>query len=320
MLEKLKSLVLGRRNWANALSIVVLAALVFSLLERSLFLAETLALLRPQFTGVLLVLAGFFAWRKRWPWMGAAAGGTLLGAILFLPHWAATAPHAKAEEGQPVLTVFCHNVKFDSENQEQVIATIQELKPDVVVLLEVTGTWEKPLKELERLYPADLFEFRADPFGIAFLTRLPVVESKLEDYSGYELLSTLATLEFAGEKITVIGTHPPPPVANTLAEVSDWHLRDLAKDIVRRKEPVLVIGDFNMAPGLVNYGKFLKASELRSAGNPWKPTWSVFKLPILGVRMDHHFVSDQWKTVRTKVGQFDGSDHRWVYSELVLAD
>lgn len=297
------------------LALIMLAiGLIF---ERWWWVADACAQLRLHNAVVLILLGTGFAATRRWKWLATAAAGALIGLVLSLPPHFQSAPGMEKDDG-PVLKILCHNLEFDNRDFDAAIAAIKAADADVVILLEVTAGWREQLEGLEEIYDHHVIEAEGGQFGIAMFSKLKTAEFKLEDFSGLSIQSIIATLEFGGEKITIIGTHPPPPVGADLLKVRNWHLESLARDIAGRREPVIVVGDLNITPASSGYRNLLGKTGLRSAGMPWRASWSPFGIPGISARLDHTLVSRQWRVVSSKVGPASGSDHRMLVTELAL--
>lgn len=312
------------RSWARFLAgyaeLVCLAAsagLLLSFLEPVWYMADIFSQLRLQgviallVSGALLALAG----KRRWAWGNAAALG--LGLLLVIPPLFRTAPSAARDES-PRLRIWMQNVHSSNRQYDRVLASIREADPDVILVLEVTAGWRQALAVLENDYPYHLIEAREDNFGIAFFSRVPVAESRVVDFSGYDVPSVQAALNWAGRSVEFIGTHPVPAAGPAQFRVRNWQLRDLARETATSPRPVVVAGDFNLSPFSRTYATLLREGGLRPAGVPWRFTWNPRRLPLMGVRIDYVLVSEEWAVARSEVGRFHGSDHRALVTELVL--
>ncbi len=267
--------------------------------------------------GFLVLAAAFFLWKRfKTGWLATA--GAVVSLILVVPPLFNVAPRAKASSDQPTLRVFAHNVGYNSQDQDAVVRQIREADADVVVVLEVTAGWQQALKELFDEYQFDISEARESNFGIMLLSRFPVIDQKIEDFSGWDLPSITAEIDFHGERVVVIGTHPPPPVARDLWEVRNWHLESLARSVRLHDSPVLVCGDFNATPWSAAYRKLLTDSGLRSVVTPLLPSWRPLPIPFLGIPCDHQLVSDEFRVVRRIPLDYAGSDHRAFVIEVQL--
>lgn len=107
----------------------------------------------------------------------------------------------------------------------------------------------------------------------------------------------------------------------------EWGLRharrndemlELAAAIKAEAGPVLIVGDFNTAPNVPVFARFMDAATVShtSCGGRWRPTWrpldwrGKFKdaNPLTGIPIDHVFTREIL-VVSCTVGQDFGSDH-----------
>jgi len=309
---------LVRRVGRLALAAAFLAMIV-SWTEHFWWIGDLAAHWRPAFAVVLGAGAV-------WVWQCGSPGWAILQGILVLtsPFYvlagrAQLEPAGETESG-PVLRVFCHNVNGGNRQDEAVLREIERADPDVVVFLEVTAFWAHRLETLEAAYPHHLVEARAGYFGIAVYSRIPFVDpGRIRDYSGYELPSLEVPLRLGEETITLIGTHPPPPLAPFSWRIRNWQLDELASNVARRDEPVVVVGDFNLTPWSAACWRFLRDSGLRKTGVSRRVTWSPFGTRWFGLPIDYQMASGHWRLEERSVGGFAGSDHRSTYTELRLS-
>ncbi len=298
---------------------VGLLTLLLSGLESLWWVANLFAELRFHLAVALLALAALAVMRNlRWCATGALIGAVAALAYVF-PGLIERSGPAPSTEEMPALKVFSHNLSNESTEASATVEAIRRENPDLVFLFEVTKAHERDLAGLEDVYPHQIVEAREDEFGIACLSRRPIESQDVVDYSGYEIPSIVVRLPWEGTVVTVVGTHPPPPVSAALYRVRGWHLADLAEELAGLDGPYVVAGDLNMAPWTLAFFRFTQGAELKRLGNrPFAPTWSPFRLPVVGLPLDHHLVSKDGYGVKLVRGHYRGSDHRWLLSELVF--
>ncbi|MEM1293861.1 MAG: endonuclease/exonuclease/phosphatase family protein [Verrucomicrobiota bacterium] len=306
--------VLQRLLWGT------LAFLAFGLLERIWWIADLFAHLRPFLAIMLVVCAFFFLWKKNVRLRNIATGGIALAVVLTLPPLLKKAPIAAPEGSAKSFSVYSQNIAFRNENKSAVIAQIRESDADIVLLQEVTAGWIEVLKPLLDVYQFDVTEARETNFGMMLMSKFPIVDYGIADFSGWDVPSITATIDINGEKVAVIGTHPPPPVARDLWEVRNWHLESLAQSARLQSKPLLVIGDLNATPWSAAYQKFVNEAEWVSAIWPGKATWKPLGLPFVGLPTDYQLVSEHFRLVEEKRLGFAGSDHRAMLLEFALAE
>tara|TARA_R110002096_G_scaffold163992_5_gene331655 strand:+ start:10168 stop:11121 length:954 start_codon:yes stop_codon:yes gene_type:complete len=297
-----------------------LGLLGFGLLERIWWVADLFAHLRPFLAAVLAFCAVFFFGKKAKRLGSIAAGGVLLALLLILPPLFQTAPRGDGEADSPRFRVYLQNIAFRNDNKSAVVSQIRQSNADIVVLQEVTAGWLEQLKPLLDVYQFDVTEARENNFGMMLMSRFPIVDYGISDFSGWDVPSITATIEVDGRNIEVIGTHPPPPVARDLWEVRNWHLESLAQAARLQRKPLLVVGDFNATPWSAAYRTFLKESGLVSAYSPAKSTWKPLSLPLVGLPTDFQFVSEHFRLIKGRRLDFAGSDHRAVLLDYTIVE
>ena len=191
-----------------------------------LALACLLGLLLPwlrPLTGTEGTLPWLLDLASHWQWLFAAGLAlTALGgawrerrwllALLAVPlPWLSAAPVLPSGSGEgPQLRVASANLHLDSTDLAPLAAWLEQARPDLVVLLEVSPRYARELEKLPG-YPHRLVHAEHSPFGIALLSRLPLEQGhKGRDDQG--IVHLRAQLEFAGCALSMTAFHPMPPL------------------------------------------------------------------------------------------------------------
>ena len=129
---------------------------------------------------------------------------------------------------------------------------------------------------------------REDIFGIALYSKLPIVQSDIRYIGDAEVPSIVAELETPEGRLTLIATHPVPPVGAEYSRLRNGQLERLAELVARTSPPVLALGDFNATPWCPHFQRLLARSGLRdsSPGRGILPTWPTY-VPPLQIPLDH---------------------------------
>jgi endonuclease/exonuclease/phosphatase (EEP) superfamily protein YafD len=247
-----------------------------------------------------------------------------LAAITALVNLVVVAPHLRPAPTNPAadktpLRVLVLNVHTSSTAHDRVRALLDEVDPDVIALLEVDQRWLTALEPSLVRYQDRLEEPRDDNFGIALYHRRPLADARI-DLLGGQLPSVVARLDTG---VTVIATHPIPPVS---AETAHDNLRqlvavgDLAASI---RGPRIVIGDLNATPWSRPFAALLTRSGLRDSragfgvgvSFPAAPSW----LAPLRIPIDHALVSADLAVLDRRVERDVGSDHLPVVLDVARA-
>jgi len=115
-----------------------LLATVAGFFARLWWMLELTTHFRPHLVVTLLALAGFGTWRRRWRWVVACGGGSLLNALLILPHFFA-GPVAPTSGG--TLKIVSLNVHASNPQPDLVLAFLHKANADIVLLMEVDDAW-----------------------------------------------------------------------------------------------------------------------------------------------------------------------------------
>ncbi|MCY2968178.1 MAG: endonuclease/exonuclease/phosphatase family protein [Planctomycetota bacterium] len=252
------------------------------------------------FIGVVLLACGA---RRRG--MLALITGLGIGSTLLPLYWAVP---IKSESNWRLVSV---NVHADNQNYAELVNFIQETRPDVVVGLEINERWAEVLFSLSDDYPYQKLQPQTGNFGIGMLSRFPLRDSRIEWLSDHNP-AIFARIQLPdGREITVVGSHPVPPMSAKLANMRNSQLAHLAGHVKRVNGPIIVAGDLNTTSWSPAFIDFIHETGLKDsrAGFGNQPTWRSPLSPV-GIAIDHALVSEDVGVVNRQVGRDIGSDHR----------
>lgn len=271
----------------------------------------------------------YLAWALAWlPLAAFCRSGRLawlcLGAVIALNGWAMLpywlpAPAVTAPAGAVPLAIVSLNVLTSNRDTAAVVGYLRRRAPDIAVVLEVDDAWARALRELDDVFPHRLVHPRTDNFGIALLSRHPLEDARVVDFGGVDVPSIVARVDRDAGGLTVVATHPVPPLGADNARDRDAALAALADSVAGSPAPCIVAGDFNATPWCAAFRDLVNRSGLRDTalGRGVQPTWNarswVPRIPI-----DHVLAPPGTVVLRRAVGPDVGSDHFPVEAELVL--
>jgi endonuclease/exonuclease/phosphatase (EEP) superfamily protein YafD len=281
---------------------------------------------RLQYAVAGLVLLVPLALRRRFAWCAALAGAVALGVpglvayppIPLLPTPTIAPAAARDADGSARIRIVSANLFFLNRQPGRLAPIVSAAAPDVVVLEEFTPEALRELDELRRTYPHRLETPAEGPYGIALLSRYP-----LEDARSFTLGQTTAVeariMAPDGVRFSIIGVHLRSPTSAQGAAERNRQLGLLAAERARITGPLVVIGDFNLSPFSPSYGNWLAHARLTDTRRHrmYLATWPAF-LPILGIPIDHCFISEEFQLADLRRLAAFGSDHYPLLAELVL--
>ena len=273
---------------------------------------------RPQYAA-LLALSSVAALLRRKARLCLIYGAfaTLNVGIVIASVGGAPAAGVKTDE---TLRVVLLNVHTANQRFDRVREYLRGSKPHVAVLEEVDARWMEELAELRGLFPHQISEPRDDNFGIAMLSRLPLRHASIVELGEAGVPSLTARVEFFGRLVTLLGTHPLPPVGARYTQLRNEQLSAVAAFVEQLEPPVVLLGDLNVTPWCNDFRRFVRASKLKDgfAGIGLHATWPARMWP-LRIPIDHCLVSADLRVTRKEVGPNVGSDHLPLFVDLALA-
>jgi vancomycin resistance protein VanJ len=340
------------RSWARRL--LLGAALLYPLVllvivlvlraygERWWLARVSLYLPRAAFAAPLIVFVPAIALLRAWRWM--VTQGAALGLVLF-PLMGLVLPWPRsAQAGAPSLRVLSYNVNSGLWGWNEVLAQVEELHPDVVLMQEIGGDSRWALEQLRQRYAAveastqfivaSKFPIREthDPQRLPLdgQQRSPrwlsyVIETPLGPIAFYNVHPIsprhgLWSLRAGGFKNALLSGSllrgEKAERLQTEGRLRDRQVEQFAESARRETVPVIVGGDTNL-PGL---SAALAALEplrdgFREAGAGFGYTFPSGRLGWM--RLDRIFASPSLRFVRFQVGAHAAaSDHLCVVADL----
>ena len=126
-------------------------------------------------------------------------------------------------------------------------------------------------------------------------------------------------IEVDGRPLRLAGLHLLSPMHRARLKVRNRQLAEIAKILVQRDVPTIVMGDFNCTPWSPFLSDFMKRVNLRDSRNGfgYHASWNASR-PLLSIPIDHALVSPEVHVHSRKLGDFAGSDHLPVVFEVSL--
>jgi endonuclease/exonuclease/phosphatase (EEP) superfamily protein YafD len=300
----------GRATSMPILAAVAVAALIPSwlgLLGGWHWTLDLLSHFRWQHAVASLLVLAWAVWCRRRRVAALAASTFILNAALIGQLAWHPGDDEVAEDFSLRVVVF--NVLTSNQEKQRALDYLLTSDADVIGLVEVDETWLQAMAPLRATYPHQFAEPRPDNFGVALFSRTPLQKAELLWLGEPRLPSIQGSIWHQGRELSVIVTHPIPPVGARNAAWRDRQLARLADHVSQLPMPVLVVGDLNATPWSAGMRSLTaKGLGLRSLRPAWTPTWrpgSVFAIPI-----DHALGTAPLVITDRAVGPDLGSDHR----------
>ena len=216
-------------------------------------------------------------------------------------------------------SVLSLNVLQTNRDYARTLAMVRSIDPDILLLLETDKAWQQAMEPVLSGYASRLDRPLDNTYGLLFVTRLPMSDSRIEDIAEAETPSVSAEL-VAGSRFRLIGLHPRPPHPGQDTEERDAEIAIAARRAGETSLPVLAIGDFNDVA-------WSDTSQLfKRIGGYLDPrigrgTFATFpaSYPWLAWPLDHVYITPEFVVRSMRVLADVGSDHRPIFTELCLS-
>ena len=226
--------------------------------------------------------------------------------------------NAKGEK--PNFKIISINIFSDNNEYQYLEEYLSKEKADVIVLQELTPAWQKNVEFVRKEYPYYKEETRANNFGIAVYSKHPFVKVETKNYIDDMHPSILADFDINGKKVSVLMSHPVPPLPNQARfERRNEQYELIKKDIEALPNyNIVLIGDLNTTVYSPNF-KLVQSDKLKDArsGFGLQNSWNAF-IPIFRTNIDQCWVSKDIKVTNFYRGEDIKSDHFPIVAELQL--
>jgi endonuclease/exonuclease/phosphatase (EEP) superfamily protein YafD len=243
------------------------------------------------------------------------AAGLALAAVnlaVIAPIWLpAPDPALVSEDRVRVLLV---NVEAGNDRYADVARLIEQTRPDVVGINELTPAWAEGLAAVLRPYGERSVAPQPDAYGIGLYSRIPLLSARIERFPADGPPSVVAAFEIGDRPVTLVLTHVHTPFAGSV------HARQyeaLAEARGRLGDRLAICGDLNAVPWAAPVRRLAAAAGLSDStrGRGLEYSWPSWN-PLLAVPIDNCLVSDGVDVVERRSGPDVGSDHFPVVVEL----
>ncbi|HEY8578325.1 MAG TPA: endonuclease/exonuclease/phosphatase family protein [Beijerinckiaceae bacterium] len=219
-------------------------------------------------------------------------------------------PERSGRDG-PHVRLLASNVLMENRDSARLLSLIEEVRPDVVLLVETDDWWDAKLEPLTAQFPYAVRHPQPNCYGMHLFSRLELVDPEIRFLvdEGVPSITTRLKLK-SGDMVHLYGVHPqPPPFVDT--EERDAELLIVAKEIAAQKRVAIVAGDLNDVAWSFSTRRFQKVSGLVDprvgrglyntfdARRPWFARWPL----------DHVFFSPSFRLGEMCVMRDIGSDH-----------
>lgn len=227
-----------------------------------------------------------------------------------------------ASGNKTIFKVYSANIHRFNNDLSNLLQELEEEKPEIVLLVEVTPEHIHQLNFVINKFPYHVMYTPVGKLdiGIILLSQFPISGVEKKQLTEYGNAAVVSVMDINGRKIKLIGIHAPNPVFKSDFSARKEQFLWIAQKINEESVPAIVAGDFNATPYSPTFVNLLKVAGLKDSrdGFGWQPSWPTWA-PFLWIPIDHILVSPEIKVHNRITGSFIGSDHYPVLAELSVS-
>ncbi len=229
----------------------------------------------------------------------------------------------ESEDDAPIVKLLSSNVLMSNRDSSQLLALIEQHRPNIIITLESDQWWQDQLDVMEH-YPHRLACPLDNLYGMHIFSQLPLHDSAIEFLVESDKPSMRCRIEVTptvSAQLHVVHPAPPAPGENEESTERDVELIMLAKALADTQERVIVAGDLNDVAWSATTRLFRQISGLldprigRGVYNTFNAFHWFARWPL-----DHVFVSSHFQVVDIQRLSKIGSDHFPLLVELAITD
>lgn len=217
------------------------------------------------------------------------------------------------------------NVYQKNKKSEELITLVQEVDPDLILLIETNQWWkDQCLDGFGDQYDYQILEDRENTYGMLVFSKLALTNISVRQLIKEEIPSIVMEVTLSNKrKIKFYSLHPEPPVPgeNPYSADRDAEILIIGKEAAEEAMPLIVAGDLNDVAWSYTSTLFQKVSGLldprrgRGLFNSFHAKYLIFRWPL-----DHIFCSGHFRVCAMERLRAIGSDHFPILIDLHLAD
>jgi endonuclease/exonuclease/phosphatase (EEP) superfamily protein YafD len=208
------------------------------------------------------------------------------------------------------ITLLVANVLIENREVGPLINLVEQVSPDLVLLVETDGWWDRQLEPLKQAYPSVISHPLENSYGIHLLSQFELIDPEVRFLVEEDVPSIKTGLRLrSGARINLYGLHPkPPPLQDT--EERDAELLIVGREVRAEGSPSIVAGDLNDVAWSRTNSLFRDVSGLldpRVGRGPYatfNANWPLLRWPL-----DHVFFEESFGLLDLAVTDDIESDH-----------
>lgn len=266
-----------------------------------------------------MILLIFFLVLKKWIEAGVIASILIvLCAIVF--HANGVFAENQKVQNQDVVEVYFSNIEYGNTDIDRITASIQERDAEVLFFVEMTKKQYDALILQLPEYRHHSYTQGRGAFDVAVFSRIAPLDTTVHYFSESDEPSVEVVIEKNGKILSLIATHPAPPLSDLTWQRRNTQLQGAAAYMNTREHPAVLFGDFNNTPFSSTFQKILTEQNLTDSRNGYgnSASWPTFFPSFFRIPIDHALLTDGITIAERAFAADTGSDHKAFFVQIVI--
>ena len=217
------------------------------------------------------------------------------------------------------ISVMASNVKLSNRKYHLLLDLVEQVDPDVLMVVEIDDRWLEALAPLRERYAHVEARPLDNGYGMAMFSKHPLLDAEWREVLIEKVPSLKVRIELNGDPIRLYMIHPEPPVPNHSTDGRDAEIGLVGIEAHEDPLPAIVAGDLNDVAWSHTTRRFQRLSGLLDprVGRGFFNTFHA-GVPIWRWPLDHLFHDPRFRLIEMRRLPSVGSDHYPVLFRLAL--
>ncbi|HIK15466.1 MAG TPA: endonuclease/exonuclease/phosphatase family protein [Leptolyngbyaceae cyanobacterium M33_DOE_097] len=295
------------------------------------FYLEIFSHFQAQYLGLSFILFGILVCLRRNRLVYIGLFFCILLAMQILPWYLPPQRIFQATAPTSQLRILVANLNVQNRSFDRVLNLIWAEKPNIAIFIEVDDEWREQLNQLADLLPYSSGKTNSYNLGILIYSNLSLDNTKIEFFGSDSLPSIVSQLTVQNQPITLIATHPLPPMRPQFFHSRNQQLDRIGQRVIDTKERTILAGDLNITMWSPYFRQLVSRTELKNARSGFGilPSWpdhgAYYGIPdwvakLFLIPIDHCLISSGLQVTNIRTGASTNSDHLPLIVDLNVTD
>lgn len=217
--------------------------------------------------------------------------------------------------------VMSTNLNIRNRDASEILKLTEKEQPDLALFIEVNDDMAEQLKALNTSFPYSSNQLTPYQPDAVLYSKYPLSDFEIRKFDTNNAVNLTAHVQVKQQTLSIVAIHPLPPLNQSFLESRNRVFRAASEYVQQQRDPVLLIGDFNVTMWSPDYRRLVRETGLKNTrkGVGTLPTWPAnmaylspklnLLAPLLQIPIDQCLADRSLKVTGMHTGPDVGSDH-----------